>query len=108
MISAGGGGLSCSLPLTFLSLYVPAVTSQPANTDTSDTIENIGKFNDAVADLPCENILGLVIYDLPGRDCAAKASNGELKVGEVDRYKTEYIDGTYTHSHSNQPERTGP
>ncbi|EMR66709.1 putative exoglucanase 3 precursor protein [Eutypa lata UCREL1] len=57
-----------------------------------DTIENIGKFNDAVADLPCENILGLVVYDLPGRDCAAKASNGELAVGEIDRYKTEYVD----------------
>jgi cellulose 1,4-beta-cellobiosidase len=33
-----------------------------------------------------------VIYDLPGRDCAAKASNGELKVGELSRYKSEYID----------------
>ena len=41
-----------------------------------------------------DEILGLVIYDLPGRDCAAKASNGELKVGEIGRYKTEYIDGT--------------
>ncbi|KAI0006546.1 1, 4-beta cellobiohydrolase [Xylariaceae sp. FL0662B] len=57
-----------------------------------DTIENIAKFDDAVADLPCENILGLVIYDLPGRDCAAKASNGELKANEIDRYKSEYID----------------
>ena len=60
----------------------------------SDTIENINKFEPAVADLPCDEILGLVIYDLPGRDCAAKASNGELKVGEIGRYKTEYIDGT--------------
>jgi cellulose 1,4-beta-cellobiosidase len=33
-----------------------------------------------------------VIYDLPGRDCAALASNGELKPDEIDRYKTEYID----------------
>jgi cellulose 1,4-beta-cellobiosidase len=57
-----------------------------------DTIKNIEKFEPAVADLPCDHILGLVIYDLPGRDCAAKASNGELKVGEVGRYKTEYID----------------
>lgn len=32
------------------------------------------------------------MYDLPGRDCAAKASNGELKVGEIDVYKTEFID----------------
>jgi cellulase/cellobiase CelA1 len=60
---------------------------------TSDTIANIAKFNDAVSDLPCNNILGLVIYDLPGRDCAAKASNGELPVGSLSRYKTEYIDG---------------
>jgi cellulose 1,4-beta-cellobiosidase len=57
-----------------------------------DTIANIGKLEPALEDVPCENILGLVIYDLPGRDCAAKASNGELKVGELNRYKTEYID----------------
>ncbi|KAI1462582.1 1, 4-beta cellobiohydrolase [Annulohypoxylon moriforme] len=57
-----------------------------------DSIANIAKFDPAVADVPCENILGLVIYDLPGRDCAAKASNGELKYNELDRYKTEYID----------------
>ncbi len=57
-----------------------------------DTIENIGKLDKALSDVPCENIMGLVIYDLPGRDCAAKASNGELKVGELSRYKTEYID----------------
>ncbi|KAI1211665.1 1, 4-beta cellobiohydrolase [Annulohypoxylon truncatum] len=57
-----------------------------------DSIANIAKFDEAVADVPCENILGLVIYDLPGRDCAAKASNGELKYDELDRYKTEYID----------------
>src|SRR5262249_24660718 len=35
-----------------------------------------------------------VIYDLPNRDCAAKASNGELQVdqGGVEAYKTKYID----------------
>ncbi|KAI0868942.1 1, 4-beta cellobiohydrolase [Hypoxylon argillaceum] len=57
-----------------------------------DTIANIAKFDAAIADLPCENILGLVIYDLPGRDCAAKASNGELAYSEISKYKTEYID----------------
>jgi cellulose 1,4-beta-cellobiosidase len=46
----------------------------------------------AISDVPCESILGVVIYDLPGRDCAAKASNGELKVGEVAKYKSQYID----------------
>jgi cellulose 1,4-beta-cellobiosidase len=34
----------------------------------------------------------LVIYNLPGRDCSALASNGELGPTEIDRYKTEYID----------------
>ncbi|KAI0096078.1 1, 4-beta cellobiohydrolase [Nemania sp. FL0031] len=57
-----------------------------------DTIANIAKFDAAIADLPCENILGLVVYDLPGRDCAAKASNGELAYSEISKYKTEYID----------------
>jgi cellulose 1,4-beta-cellobiosidase len=33
-----------------------------------------------------------VIYDLPGRDCAALASNGELGATEIGRYQTEYID----------------
>jgi cellulose 1,4-beta-cellobiosidase len=57
-----------------------------------DTIANIERLEPALVDVPCDEIVGLVIYDLPGRDCAAKASNGELKVGEVNRYKTEYID----------------
>jgi cellulose 1,4-beta-cellobiosidase len=33
-----------------------------------------------------------VIYNLPGRDCSALASNGELGPTEIDRYKTQYID----------------
>lgn len=33
-----------------------------------------------------------VIYNLPGRDCSALASNGELKADELPRYKAEYID----------------
>ncbi|WP_028810235.1 glycoside hydrolase family 6 protein [Streptomyces sp. 351MFTsu5.1] len=34
----------------------------------------------------------LVIYDLPGRDCAALASNGEFGPTDIDKYKTQYID----------------
>ncbi|MEV6812589.1 glycoside hydrolase family 6 protein [Micromonospora sp. NPDC051296] len=33
-----------------------------------------------------------VIYNLPGRDCAALASNGELGPTELPRYRTQYID----------------
>ncbi|RBM11961.1 glycoside hydrolase family 6 protein [Streptomyces sp. PT12] len=34
----------------------------------------------------------IVTYNLPGRDCAALASNGELGPEEIDVYKTEFID----------------
>ena len=58
-----------------------------------DTIANIDRLAaELETEIPCDHILGVVVYDLPGRDCAAKASNGELKVGELSRYKTEYID----------------
>lgn len=57
-----------------------------------DTIANIARLEPAIADVPCDDILGVVVYDLPGRDCAAKASNGELAVGELARYKSEFID----------------
>jgi cellulose 1,4-beta-cellobiosidase len=58
----------------------------------ADTIANIARVEPALQGVPCNDIFGLVVYDLPGRDCAAKASNGELPVGAINRYKTEYID----------------
>ncbi|MFF0199655.1 glycoside hydrolase family 6 protein [Streptomyces sp. NPDC005017] len=39
-----------------------------------------------------ELVVQLVVYNLPGRDCAALASNGELGPTEIGRYKTQYID----------------
>ena len=57
-----------------------------------DKIEVIATVDELIKATPCEEIIGLVIYDLPGRDCNALASNGELAVGEIDRYKSEYID----------------
>ncbi|MEV4480429.1 glycoside hydrolase family 6 protein [Micromonospora coxensis] len=38
------------------------------------------------------NYIQFVIYNLPGRDCSALASNGELGPDELPRYKAEYID----------------
>jgi cellulose 1,4-beta-cellobiosidase len=38
------------------------------------------------------NVIQFVVYDLPGRDCAALASNGELGPTELPRYKSEFID----------------
>jgi cellulose 1,4-beta-cellobiosidase len=57
-----------------------------------DTISKIAVNAPLLENVPCDKIAGLVIYDLPGRDCAAKASNGELPVGSINRYKSEYID----------------
>ncbi|KAH4084079.1 glucanase [Parastagonospora nodorum] len=57
-----------------------------------DTRAKIDIVEDTIKDVPCDQIAALVIYDLPGRDCAAKASNGELPVGSLETYKTEYID----------------
>jgi len=37
-------------------------------------------------------VVQFVIYDLPGRDCAALASNGELGPTDIGRDQTEYID----------------
>ncbi|MBD0843712.1 glycoside hydrolase family 6 protein [Streptomyces sp. TRM68416] len=39
-----------------------------------------------------ELVIQLVIYNLPGRDCSALASNGELGPTELGKYKTDYID----------------
>jgi len=39
-----------------------------------------------------QEVVQLVVYDLPGRDCAALASNGELGPTEIGRYETEFID----------------
>jgi len=40
------------------------------------------------------NVIQVVVYDLPNRDCKALASNGELKQGAEGstRYRTEYVD----------------
>jgi cellulose 1,4-beta-cellobiosidase len=37
-------------------------------------------------------VIQIVIYNLPGRDCAALASNGELGPNDLPRYQAEYID----------------
>ncbi|MFE5138945.1 glycoside hydrolase family 6 protein [Streptomyces fagopyri] len=38
------------------------------------------------------NLVQLVIYDLPGRDCSALASNGELGPDDLATYQSGYID----------------
>jgi cellulose 1,4-beta-cellobiosidase len=42
------------------------------------------------------NLVQLVIYDLPNRDCAALASNGEIPSGGLTTYETKFIDPIVT------------
>ncbi|KAJ5517170.1 1 4-beta cellobiohydrolase [Penicillium freii] len=66
--------------------------------DTADKVPQMGKF---LADIRAQNKAGasppiagqFVVYDLPDRDCAALASNGEYSIanGGVAKYKA-YID----------------
>lgn len=38
-----------------------------------------------------ETLCVFVVYNLPGRDCSAAASAGELRTGELDRYDHEFL-----------------
>jgi cellulose 1,4-beta-cellobiosidase len=69
--------------------------------DTADKVPTMGTFlediqtqNNAGADPPLAGIF--VVYDLPDRDCAALASNGEYTIADdgVTHYKA-YIDSIY-------------
>ncbi|EMD87617.1 glycoside hydrolase family 6 protein [Bipolaris maydis ATCC 48331] len=65
-----------------------------------DTMAKVPLMDTYLADIKAKNAAGanlmgtFVVYDLPDRDCAALASNGELKIDEggVEKYKTQYID----------------
>jgi cellulose 1,4-beta-cellobiosidase len=64
-----------------------------AITGTSTSRGLVGHLDEAVRQAAGQPlVIQLVIYNLPGRDCAALASNGELGPTELSRYKTEYID----------------
>ncbi|OAL55296.1 cellobiohydrolase II [Pyrenochaeta sp. DS3sAY3a] len=65
-----------------------------------DTRAKVPSMDTFLADIKAKNAAGanlmgtFVVYNLPDRDCAALASNGELLIDEdgVNIYKTEYID----------------
>lgn len=80
-----------------ISLYQDT-NGEFVNSDTTDKVPQMGNFlknikeaNDGGANPPNAGIF--VVYDLPDRDCAALASNGEFAIadGGVAKYKA-YID----------------
>ncbi|KAH8817599.1 exoglucanase-6A [Flagelloscypha sp. PMI_526] len=56
-----------------------------------DTIASISTLESTIKETPCDQILGLVIYDLPGRDCT-RVTHGDIPVGGLSTYKANYID----------------
>ncbi|KAG4431505.1 hypothetical protein IFR05_013012, partial [Cadophora sp. M221] len=42
--------------------------------------------------VPCDSIIGFVVYNVPGRDCGSGASGGELPPGSMAAYKSQFID----------------
>lgn len=65
-----------------------------------DTRAKVPTMDTYLADIKQKNAAGaklmgtFVVYNLPDRDCAASASNGELLIDQdgVNKYKTEYVD----------------
>ena len=68
---------------------------------TRDTADKVPTMDEFLSDIKTRNAAGanppiagtFVVYDLPDRDCAALASNGEYSIadGGVEKYKA-YID----------------
>jgi cellulose 1,4-beta-cellobiosidase len=114
--TTGGGGTHVDNPYVGAKVYVnPDWSSKAAAESGGSRISNqpTGVWLDSIAAITApsgsgyttslakhlDNALAqgatlaqFVIYDLPGRDCAALASNGELGPTEIGRYKTDYID----------------
>ncbi|CAI5461459.1 unnamed protein product [Closterium sp. Yama58-4] len=76
--------------------YFASVAQYPTAVwlDSMKKVNNIqGHLDNAAAQAGGKAILvQFVIYDLPGRDCNAWSSNGDIPKGGLDTYKTNYID----------------
>ena len=113
--SVGSVGPRMDNPFVDARWYIDPIWSAKAQAETNGS--KIAKYNTAVwmdrigAIAPTDgsyglrdhldaalaqnaNVIQVVVYDLPNRDCHALASNGELKQGAEGsaRYKTEYVD----------------
>ena len=84
---ANGGGAIADQPTAIWLDRIAAIDSGSAGSNTMGLRDHL---DEAVSQ--GANLIQVVIYNLPGRDCAALASNGELAADELDRYESEYID----------------
>ncbi|ARQ68630.1 glycoside hydrolase family 6 protein [Streptomyces marincola] len=85
--TAGGGEVIADQPTAVWLDSRAAITGGSAGSNTMGLREHLDEALAQGADA-----IQIVTYNLPGRDCAALASNGELGPEEIDVYKTEFID----------------
>ncbi|HEX5566769.1 MAG TPA: glycoside hydrolase family 6 protein [Streptomyces sp.] len=83
----GGGQAIAGQPTAVWLDRIAAITSGSAGSNTMGLRDHLDEALRQNAD-----VLQMVTYNLPGRDCSALASNGELGPEELGRYKTEFID----------------
>jgi cellulose 1,4-beta-cellobiosidase len=91
---AGGGSAIANQPTAVWFDRISAIAGN--GSATTGSMGLVQHLNEALtqdsANGSAPLVFQMVIYDLPGRDCAALASNGELGPTELPRYKAEYID----------------
>jgi cellulose 1,4-beta-cellobiosidase len=91
---AGGGNAIANQPTAVWMDRISAIAGN--NSGSTGAWGLVQHLNEAVtqnnANGAAPLVFQLVIYNLPGRDCAALASNGELGPNDLPRYKAEYID----------------
>ncbi|MCC5036386.1 glycoside hydrolase family 6 protein [Streptomyces sp. WAC 00631] len=85
--AASGGQAIADEPTAVWLDRIEAIDSGSAGENTMGLRDHL----DAALDQGA-NALQMVTYNLPGRDCAALASNGQLGPEEIDKYKNEFID----------------
>jgi cellulose 1,4-beta-cellobiosidase len=93
-LSVSGGNRIANQPTGVWLDRISAIEGN--NSPTTGTMGLEDHLNEAVAQDAANGatpmVIQIVIYNLPGRDCAALASNGELGQTELPRYQTDYID----------------
>ena len=91
--TTGGGSAIANQPTAVWFDRISAIAGNgSATTGSMGLVEHL---NEAVrqdqANGSSALVFQMVIYDLPGRDCSALASNGELGPNDLPRYQNEYI-----------------
>ncbi|WP_374117796.1 glycoside hydrolase family 6 protein [Streptomyces sp. S07_1.15] len=85
--AASGGQAIADEPTAVWLDRIKAIDSGSAGENTMGLRDHLDAALEQGADA-----LQMVTYNLPGRDCAALASQGELGPTEIDKYKNEFID----------------